>query len=136
MSIELTDTLRIVRPQAKVRPSHPQLTLKVCKNGACLFINRAGIRALGLTVDKAVAVHVLVSRSQIAIKLAPGEPNTRTLQGRGMVLAHELGDLFGLKEGDVFAMPATVQGTMIVANLPDVLYTRQAYLARKNGRAA
>lgn len=142
IDITLTDNLRpipVVRPAR--RSATPKVTL-VCKGEKAWISVSARLREqMGLDPKKSSAVIVLASRAQIAIDPRPDatDPAVRTISTGGRINVPELVDVLNLKDGERFEIPVGMENGVLVGPMPETLFTRRAYMERKNrvnGRAA
>lgn len=140
MTIQLSDTLRplpVKRPERKSR--QPKITL-VCKGEKAWLSISAKLREqMGLDPKVSHKVVILASRAQIGVQPVNGEPDegiVRTLSTGGRVNVPELVEALHLKDGERFEIMVGMEGNVLVGPMPNSLFTRRAFVDRKNGRAA
>lgn len=142
MTITLTDTLRplpVLKPER--RAATPKMRL-ICKGDKAWISVSAKLREqMGLDPKKSSAVIALASRAQIAIDPRPDatDPAVRTISTGGRINVPELVEVLHLKDGDRFEIPVAMESGMLVGPMPEAVFTRVGFMARKNrvnGRTA
>lgn len=140
MEIQLTDTLRPVPVLRPARRSATQKITLVCKGEKAWISAGKNVRLMmDLDPAKSHPVVVLASRAQLAIHPVQDGPNARPISTGGRINVPELVSLLHLKDGERFEIPVAVENGMIVGPMPEAIFTRVGFMARKNrvsGRAA
>lgn len=138
LEFTLTDILRPVPAVQKPRKTATPKIRLMCK-GDKAWIS-AGLpirRMLGLEPAKSYPMVVLASRAQIAISSAnESDPNVRSMSTGGRINANELVELVHLKDGEVFEFPVAMENGMLVGPMPEAIFTRVGFMARKSRGAS